>query len=497
MGRVGRGAGFAVGELVEAVGRGGGEEEEVAIVEAMGLVGAEAGAAKGTLTGLLDDVGLRLRGGGVGADGGEGGVPKLGGMLAAGDAEVQWAAARAMVLIGGEGARPVVQFLIRRLEVARGGGSCISSRGCWDCSGRCAREALPALGEAQAGLRTGGDGDVGGGAGGGDAVAVRVYGGPGLRPVAVRGLHRADGGAGGWGGGGAGGEDRQGQGGAGAVVGVSSADGRRGGCGRCWSGGGEGRQSGAGGRGGRLGGMGAARSEGRGRRRRWRMEGGGLRIADWARGSKVKGRRGRTAGAGAKIGGCPSLEKTMDAPAFDRGRWSGAGDGGDGIRAEEPAGQVKGGGDKKEMLKDEHAGHGSRRRANPAASVVKKSASEVKVSAEARKELDAITRGVPEADRAGSGGDVVGGTAGRREGEEEQGTFTGSFAAPNKFRHEMKGDVVVGSTGEKLYAFRPAKNDVHGGRTAPRGGCRRRTSAQPDAVDRADAGHRADVRDRG
>ena len=36
--------------------------------------------------------------------------------------------------------------------------------------------------------------------------------------------------------------------------------------------------------------------------------------------------------------------------------------------------------------------------------------------------------------------------------------FAGSFAAPNKFRHEMKGDVMVGSTGEKLFAYQPAKN---------------------------------------
>ncbi len=30
--------------------------------------------------------------------------------------------------------------------------------------------------------------------------------------------------------------------------------------------------------------------------------------------------------------------------------------------------------------------------------------------------------------------------------------FTASFAAPNKFRHEMKDDVLLGSTGEKIYA---------------------------------------------
>jgi cytochrome c biogenesis protein CcmG/thiol:disulfide interchange protein DsbE len=36
--------------------------------------------------------------------------------------------------------------------------------------------------------------------------------------------------------------------------------------------------------------------------------------------------------------------------------------------------------------------------------------------------------------------------------------FTASFEAPNKFRHEVKDDVQVGSTGEKFYAFRPSAN---------------------------------------
>ena len=32
-------------------------------------------------------------------------------------------------------------------------------------------------------------------------------------------------------------------------------------------------------------------------------------------------------------------------------------------------------------------------------------------------------------------------------------TFTASFAAPNKFRHEMKGNMIAGSTGEKMYVL--------------------------------------------
>ena len=35
----------------------------------------------------------------------------------------------------------------------------------------------------------------------------------------------------------------------------------------------------------------------------------------------------------------------------------------------------------------------------------------------------------------------------------ESDSFTGSFAAPNKFRHEMKGNMIAGSTGEKAYVF--------------------------------------------
>ncbi|HSI37342.1 MAG: redoxin domain-containing protein [Phycisphaerae bacterium] len=45
------------------------------------------------------------------------------------------------------------------------------------------------------------------------------------------------------------------------------------------------------------------------------------------------------------------------------------------------------------------------------------------------------------------------------QAQQERAQITGSFAAPNKFRHEVKDDVVVGSTGTQAYAYRPAKND--------------------------------------
>jgi peroxiredoxin/outer membrane lipoprotein-sorting protein len=44
------------------------------------------------------------------------------------------------------------------------------------------------------------------------------------------------------------------------------------------------------------------------------------------------------------------------------------------------------------------------------------------------------------------------------EKKHESTTFTSSFQSPGKFRHDMKNDVLVGSTGEKVYAFLAAKN---------------------------------------
>jgi len=46
--------------------------------------------------------------------------------------------------------------------------------------------------------------------------------------------------------------------------------------------------------------------------------------------------------------------------------------------------------------------------------------------------------------------------AGQKKQQEQE--FSGSFTAPNKFRHESKEGVVLGSTGEKLYIFLPAEN---------------------------------------
>jgi len=37
-------------------------------------------------------------------------------------------------------------------------------------------------------------------------------------------------------------------------------------------------------------------------------------------------------------------------------------------------------------------------------------------------------------------------------------TFTAAFSAPNKFRHEMKDDILLGSTGQKLFVFKADEN---------------------------------------
>jgi thiol-disulfide isomerase/thioredoxin len=46
--------------------------------------------------------------------------------------------------------------------------------------------------------------------------------------------------------------------------------------------------------------------------------------------------------------------------------------------------------------------------------------------------------------------------------------FTSSFAAPNRFRHEAKSDVTIGSTGDKVFAYQPTRN-VYAMFDAPKG----------------------------
>jgi peroxiredoxin/outer membrane lipoprotein-sorting protein len=78
------------------------------------------------------------------------------------------------------------------------------------------------------------------------------------------------------------------------------------------------------------------------------------------------------------------------------------------------------------------------------------------VSPEARsviERLQAAYAGLETLDLAGSvkANFDVGGEQLDREGE-----FTASFKAPNKFRHEMSDDILLGSTGETAYVYRPS-----------------------------------------
>jgi peroxiredoxin/outer membrane lipoprotein-sorting protein len=50
---------------------------------------------------------------------------------------------------------------------------------------------------------------------------------------------------------------------------------------------------------------------------------------------------------------------------------------------------------------------------------------------------------------------------------QQQQEFSGSFQAPNKFRHEAKEGIILGSTGEKLYVYSPAEK-VYSSIAAPK-----------------------------
>src|SRR5690242_3609373 len=87
-----------------------------------------------------------------------------------------------------------------------------------------------------------------------------------------------------------------------------------------------------------------------------------------------------------------------------------------------------------------------------------KPASQAKVSPEARKILDEVKEayaGLKSLELAGGitfDSDVAG------KQRKEHDTFTAAFVSPNKFRHEMKGNMVAGSTGEKAYALSLEEN---------------------------------------
>ncbi len=81
-----------------------------------------------------------------------------------------------------------------------------------------------------------------------------------------------------------------------------------------------------------------------------------------------------------------------------------------------------------------------------------------KISPDAKALLDQMTAAYGELKSLEVAGTISfdGDIAGKKEQEKDD--FTGSFAAPNKFRHEMKGNMVAGSTGEKAYVLSVEEN---------------------------------------
>ena len=82
-----------------------------------------------------------------------------------------------------------------------------------------------------------------------------------------------------------------------------------------------------------------------------------------------------------------------------------------------------------------------------------------KISDQAKGELERITVAYKRLESLKVSGKVSAEFAVGGDVQNKVSSFSGVFSGPNKFRHEMEGDIVVGSTGEKLYAFRPDRND--------------------------------------
>jgi thiol-disulfide isomerase/thioredoxin len=123
------------------------------------------------------------------------------------------------------------------------------------------------------------------------------------------------------------------------------------------------------------------------------------------------------------------------------------------VRAEEPTGVKLEG--NKELLNDDHQAADKPVVKPPAA----KQAAQANISPEAKAELAKVTQAYKALSSLNVEGTVTADISVGGQVENNRSSFAGTFEAPNKFRHEMKGDIIVGSTGEKVYAFRPARND--------------------------------------
>jgi peroxiredoxin len=97
---------------------------------------------------------------------------------------------------------------------------------------------------------------------------------------------------------------------------------------------------------------------------------------------------------------------------------------------------------------------------------VKKVVDEVKISPEAKAELEQVTAAYKKLTSLDLAGTLTREIDTGSESVKHQAILTASFLAPNMFRHEIKDtgpvtqpDMIIGSTGEKVFAFRPARND--------------------------------------
>jgi peroxiredoxin len=96
----------------------------------------------------------------------------------------------------------------------------------------------------------------------------------------------------------------------------------------------------------------------------------------------------------------------------------------------------------------------------------KKDAAETNISPEAKAELDQVTAAYKKITSLELAGTLTRETDTGSESVKHQALLSASFLAPNMFHHEIKEtapaappDMIIGSTGERVFAFRPARND--------------------------------------
>lgn len=147
-GRLGKQVASLIPQLIAAIDKESDTDVKWAQIEAMGFAGPAAAPAVHRLIALLDLPELQPCAaetlGRIGQPAASA-LPKLTKLLNSTQPDVQWAAARAMVLIGGKDAKPVVPFLIARLEKAPRGRELYQLTWLLGLLGPVADEAVPEL----------------------------------------------------------------------------------------------------------------------------------------------------------------------------------------------------------------------------------------------------------------------------------------------------------------------------------------------------------------